>query len=251
MTTQELITETALEKGPSLQLKGSLLTLTLLELRHYDFDQFNHELAQLVKQAPNFFSQTPVVLSLEKLINAEESIDFIEIVQICQEYGLHPVAIKGGGEQQQTSAILAGLPRIPASTKKNTTHWNEPSTELSADLSSEVIEQTQTHTKIIRHAVRSGQQIYAQNSDLIILGPVSAGAEILADGNIHVYGPLRGRALAGVKGDEQTFIFCQRLEAELLSIAGNYKVNEDLRKHHWGEAINASLNGNQLKISKL
>jgi septum site-determining protein MinC len=99
--------------------------------------------------------------------------------------------------------------------------------------------------------VRSGQQIYAAGGDLVIIAPVSAGAEILADGNIHVYGPLRGRALAGVKGDTSARIFCQSLEAELVSIAGNYKVNEDLQKEHWKGNIQARLEGDQLVISPL
>ncbi len=242
MPMQELAKESSPENnGPCLQLKGSLLTLTVLELRHYEFEQFNKELAQLVKQAPNFFSQTPVVLSLEKFISTEIPMDFIEVVQICQEYGLHPVAIKGGNEEQQMAAIMAGLPRMPSSGKNKSAEDSIPI----------IAPENYIHSKIIRHPIRSGQQIYAAQSDLIVLGPVSAGAEILADGNIHVYGPLRGRALAGVKGDTQSFIFCHKLEAELLSIAGHYKVSEDLRDQHWGEAISASLNGNQLSITKI
>jgi len=105
--------------------------------------------------------------------------------------------------------------------------------------------------KLITTPIRSGQQVYAPGGDLVVLAPVSAGAEILADGNIHVYGPLRGRALAGVKGDTEARIFCQSLEAELISIAGNYKVNEDLQKEHWKEGIQARLEGDQLVITPL
>lgn len=100
--------------------------------------------------------------------------------------------------------------------------------------------------------IRGGQQIYAQGGDLIVLAPVSPGAELLADGNIHVYGPLRGRALAGIKGDTSARIFCQQLAAEMVSIAGQYKVAEDLRRDPlWAEAVRISLSGDVLNITRL
>ena len=104
---------------------------------------------------------------------------------------------------------------------------------------------------LVTTPVRSGQQLYAPGGDLIVLAPVSAGAEILADGNIHVYAPLRGRALAGVKGDTEARVFCQSLEAELISIAGSYKVNEDLRGELWKKPIKAHLSNDQLIIDPL
>ena len=107
-------------------------------------------------------------------------------------------------------------------------------------------------SKVITTPIRGGQQVYAQGGDLIVLAPVSAGAELLADGNIHVYGPMRGRALAGIKGDRTARIFCQQLGAELLSIAGQYKVAEDLRRDPlWGEAVHVSLSGDVLNITRL
>ena len=104
---------------------------------------------------------------------------------------------------------------------------------------------------MITQPVRSGQQVYAPGGDLIVLAPVSAGSELLADGHIHVYGPLRGRALAGVRGDTNARIFCQSLEAELVSVAGQYKVAEDLRRQQWKEAVQISLEGDSLKIEAL
>ncbi|WP_259753596.1 septum site-determining protein MinC [Pseudomonas sp. GCEP-101] len=107
-------------------------------------------------------------------------------------------------------------------------------------------------TKLVTSPVRGGVQIYAAGGDLIVLAPVSPGAELLADGNIHVYGPMRGRALAGVKGDTSARIFCQQLAAELVSIAGNYKVAEDLRRSpQWGQAVHVSLSGDVLNITRL
>jgi len=107
-------------------------------------------------------------------------------------------------------------------------------------------------TRIVTTPVRGGQQVYAAGGDLVVLAPVSAGAELLADGNIHVYAPLRGRALAGIKGNTQARIFCQQMGAELLSVAGQYKVAEDLRRDPlWGEAVQVALSGDVLNITRL
>jgi septum site-determining protein MinC len=99
--------------------------------------------------------------------------------------------------------------------------------------------------------VRSGQQVYAPEGDLIILAPVQAGAEVLATGNIHVYGPLRGRALAGVHGQGQARVFCQSLEAELVSIAGQYKISEDLQKLGWKKPVQIQLRDDLLVATPL
>jgi septum site-determining protein MinC len=98
--------------------------------------------------------------------------------------------------------------------------------------------------------VRSGTQIYARGCDLIVAAPVSAGAEIVADGNIHVYGPLRGRAIAGASGDVEARIFCSRLEAELVSIAGHYLVNEQIPADQRGQAVQIALVDDQLTIAR-
>lgn len=117
--------------------------------------------------------------------------------------------------------------------------------------SSNIHEISQPNCKVITTPVRSGQQVYARGGDLIILAPVSHGAEILADGNIHVYGPLRGRALAGVMNNIKANIFCQSLEAELVSIAGTYQINESLTDKYWKQSVHISLNKNNLKIEKM
>ncbi|MBV1882323.1 MAG: septum site-determining protein MinC [Pseudomonadales bacterium] len=244
--------------GPTFNLKGSQLTLMVLELHEFHFDRFNQQMTQATQRAPNFFQQTPVVLSLEKLSNPNENIDFIDLSQLCQEYGLYPVAIKGGSEEHQLAAIVAGLPRIPASkNRESLTPQKQDSSQNkeTKSLSTKAPVDTATLSAIsqtVTRPVRSGQQIYAQGGDLIVLAPVSAGAEVLADGNIHVYGPLRGRALAGVKGNSNARIFCHSLEAELISIAGHYKVSEDLRSQPlWKQPMQARLDSKHLIIEKI
>ncbi|AGI25355.1 septum site-determining protein MinC [Pseudomonas sp. MT3] len=128
----------------------------------------------------------------------------------------------------------------------------EPITDATPEKPAEPPAPVVRPTKLVTSPVRGGVQIYAAGGDLIVLAPVSPGAELLADGNIHVYGPMRGRALAGVKGDTSARIFCQQLAAELVSIAGNYKVAEDLRRSpQWGQAVHVSLSGDVLNITRL
>lgn len=275
---------------PGFQFKGGLVPLTQLELFEYDYKAFNQRLSKMVKQAPSFFRDMPVILNLERLQAEHDTVDFIELTEVCQAYGVYPIAIRGGTEDQLTAAFVAGLPQIPANPTHKAFHQRlmenqsiakiDPPTKSASTTDTanpqakpSKTEQVQTKTaatsentqaappvpetpkheptKIVRHTIRSGQQIYAPRGDLIVIGSVSAGAEILADGNIHVYGTLRGRALAGVKGDTQASIFCQKLEAELLSIAGHYKMDEDLQRAHWQKSIQAKLDGKRLKIEAL
>lgn len=239
-------TDTAIETEACFKLKGSRVTMTILELYHYDYQSFNDTLTATISTAPDFFQQTPVILSLERCPD-ECEIDFIELSELCREYGMVPVAIRGGSEDQTLSANVAGLPTLPPASASNKSHDLVSETKITI----QEVEVPISANKLIKTPVRSGQQIYAPGGDLIVMAPVSAGAEILADGNIHVYAPLRGRALAGVNGDTDARIFCQSLEAELISIAGNYKVNEDLQGNLWKKSIKACLENDQLIIDPL
>lgn len=109
----------------------------------------------------------------------------------------------------------------------------------------------QRQSKVITRPVRSGQQIYAEGADLIVLAQVSEGAEVLADGHIHIYGTLRGRALAGVKGDETARIFCQQMEAELVSVAGNFVLQDSLPKELLKKPAQVSLSGEKVIVEAL
>jgi len=233
-------TDSATILEPCFKLKGSRVTITILELYEYDYATFNQQLAETVRNAPDFFQQTPVILSLERCKDTG-AIDFIEIGDLCREYGLVPVAIRGGSDDQLLSANVAGLPHLPINiAKPPKAAENKPEAKPETAI---------TENLLITTPIRSGQQVYAKGGDLIIIAPVSAGAEVLADGNIHIYGPLRGRALAGVSGNKSARIFCQSLEAELISIAGSYQVNEDLQNENWKKNIQAQLVGEQLIVT--
>jgi len=232
---------------PCFDIKGTRFTLIVLELFEYDYDTLNAQLAARVKAAPELFNQTPVILSLEKIRN-NDYIDFIELTELCKAHGVIPIAVRGGSEEHHLSMTVAGLPRLPTITSTSLAEKGKapepaPVAEPEQPLS--------RPTKVITTPIRSGQQIYAAGGDLIVLAPVSVGAEILADGNIHVYSSLRGRALAGVRGNTEARIFCQSLEAELISIAGNYKLHDDLQGPFWKQAAHIELQGEHLILHKL
>lgn len=244
-----MATATASESvsAPCFDIKGTRFTLIVLELFEYDYDRLNTQLAARVKSAPELFNQTPVVLSLEKVRN-NDYIDFIELTELCKAHGVIPVAVRGGSEEHQLGMAVAGLPRLPTITSASLAEKDKVAEPAPAVESEQNLARP---TKVITTPVRSGQQIYAAGGDLIVLAPVSVGAEILADGNIHVYSSLRGRALAGVRGNTEARIFCQSLEAELISIAGNYKLHDDLQGPFWKQATHVELQNEHLILHKL
>lgn len=229
------------------QLKGSLLTLTVLQILKLDLSTIQAQLGSLVKQTPDLFQRMPIVIDFEKLPPESDSkLSLAELRKFLEEHGLIPIGIRGGGVELSAAAATIGLPVLPQAKTERV----EPDKKNMNDVASnaEPIAVNKPASKLITQPVRSGQQIYAKGGDLVILNSVSPGAEILADGNIHVYGALRGRALAGVNGDKEARIFCQKLDAELVSIAGHYWVNEDLLSPSAVQSIQIYLEDDRLHI---
>lgn len=236
----------------SFVLKGGSFTLTTLQLLTLDYTTLNEQLGEKVSQAPKFFNHTPVVLDIQKVSTIPVEIDFTKILSIVRNHQLIPIGIRGGNIEQHDRALAMGLAVLPERIQKSDMPTQQPQPEMKAAPAAEVeVNESGTPTKLITQPVRSGQQIYARGGDLIITASVSAGAEIIADGHIHVYGALRGRALAGVNGFEQARIFCSCLEAELVSVAGQYCVSDDLRQSSWGLSVNIALQGDHLQITPL
>ncbi|SDS69002.1 septum site-determining protein MinC [Halopseudomonas xinjiangensis] len=241
-----------LDNEPVFHLKGGMLTMTLIELVRQEPERFARQLAEKVEQAPNFFQDTPVVISLDKLGGQLDATTLAHLLRICRESGLQPVALRGA-EHFRPLAQESGLVLMPPGRGREKTVEIEPAPQPAAPKREAEPQPVAENLpgRLITQPVRSGQQVYARGGDLVVLAPVSAGSELLADGNIHVYGPLRGRALAGVRGNSEARIFCQSLEAELVSIAGQYKVAEDLRRQQWKTAVQISLDRETLKIVPL
>lgn len=191
------------------ELKGSLFTLTVLHLWQSDLLSIERHLRSKIDQAPVFFQHVPVVIDLAEL---DGTLDFPRLTELLRRHQLIPVGVRHAAVELQAAALQAGLPLLPE--QRTVSRSSEPETPQP------------TRNRLHQQPVRSGQQLYAPDGDLIVIGTVSVGAEVLADGNIHIYGPLRGRALAGVRGDTRARIFCTSLEAELVSIAGNYRILE-------------------------
>ena len=234
------------DQSPAFQLKGSMLAITVLELASNDIERLDEQLAAKVEQAPDFFNNTPLVLALDKLPESAREIDIAALVSLCRKHRLRTLALRASETAHIEAAAVLDLPVLPPSGAR------ERQVDLASKAPAKPAEPVYRPTRVVTTPIRGGQQIYAQGGDLIVLAPVSPGAELLADGNIHVYGPLRGRALAGIKGDTSARIFCQQLAAEMVSIAGQYKVAEDLRRDPlWAEAVRISLSGDVLNITRL
>ena len=217
-------------KPLALEFKSSTFSVPVLVLSSDDLVVIEQQLQEKISLAPEFFRNSPLVLDLQEINKQGYDIDIVRLTDIIRKSGLFPIGIRGGNVQQNKQALQLLIPVYSihsggesAKTRKQKTITPilEPKTNTDSD--SDIT----TTTTLMTQPIRSGQRIYTAG-DLVILAQVSAGAEIMAEGNIHVYNTLRGRALAGVRGNTEARIFCFDLQAELISIAGNYKVSEDL-----------------------
>jgi septum site-determining protein MinC len=247
-----------------LEFKSSTFFAPILILFNNDIAAIELSLQEKIRLAPDFFKNSPLMIDVSELNKHNHEIDIVGIAQVLRKIGLFPVGLRGGNEQQNNQARSLFIPidtvrandspmsfgktqeeeaaKQPAQPKQETTE--APIAPVASSSSSSVA------TTLITHPVRSGQRVYAAG-DLIILSQVSAGAEIMAEGNIHVYNTLRGRALAGVQGKTDARIFCFDLQAELISIAGDYKTSEDLNKQIRKKPVQIYLQNHALIIQEI
>jgi septum site-determining protein MinC len=224
----------------AIELKGGLQPMTELRVYEYDMVAIRSQMTAKLAQAPGFFTGSPLLIDLESV--ADQAIDLFVLVSWLRSEGVVPVAvrgIKGELESQARDLNLAVLrtrrgAERPANTEVVPT---EPPPS--------------SPSRLVLQPVRSGQRIYARGGDLIVMAAVSTGAEVIADGHVHIYGPLRGRALAGAQGDVKARIMCQSLESELVAIAGCYKTAEDLGDGWKGRPAQIYLDGDSLVIQPL
>ncbi len=229
-----------------LELKVDNFSLLTLQLFDPDMDAVAAQLANKVNQAPDFFQNAPVVIDLNRLASSQARVDFPLLVGIMRGYRMVPVGVRGGNAAQHEMAEMMDLAILSNSRRQIPAPEEDAHTVSSTDSA-----MPRTSNRLIARPVRSGQRFYAQGGDLIVAGSVNSGAEVLADGNIHVYGFLRGRAHAGVKGDVKARIFCQSLQPELVSIAGRYRVNVSLDPDLNGKPVTVYLKENSLFIHKI
>lgn len=221
------------------EIKSANLPLVALLLKSTDFAQLQRELTLRFGDIPDFFDQDALVIDLTPLQadSADEVIDFAALISLLRAYQLAPLAIKGGSAAQMAAAQAAGLLAAPDVHLAGGKNKGDKTTGKTGALTEATVAPTaatprpaapgQLSALIIDKPLRSGQQVYARGRDLVVLAMVNAGAEVIADGHIHVYAPLRGKAMAGARGNTDARIFALALEAELLSIAGVYRTSEN------------------------
>ncbi|WP_034915268.1 MULTISPECIES: septum site-determining protein MinC [Erwinia] len=223
-----------------IELKGSSFTLSVVHLHHADPDVVHQALQDKINQAPAFLKNAPVVLNIASLTR---DVDWPRMQHAIDSTGLHIVGVSGCKDDVlKRTVIRAGLPVLSSGRDQKSSVEPAPAQPVATPAAK---------TRVIDTPVRSGQQIYAKNSDLIVTNSVSAGAELIADGNIHIYGMMRGRALAGASGDADCQIFCTSLSAELVSIAGQYWIMDQIPAEFFAKASRLYLKDGALTIQTL
>lgn len=231
-------------------IKAGQYTLPCLLIREDDADALDAYLSRQVARLPSFFDQAPVVIDLSQFPAGQPLQSFPVIVGMIRGYGLIPVGVRGASEELRAQAQLlelAIMPNLRQRRREPAGDGAEPGPVTAGDTAGK----KPANTLVVDQAVRSGQRIYAQGGDLVLLGGVSSGAEVMADGNIHAYGPVRGRMLAGVSDNPAARIFCRQFGAELVAIAGRYRVSEDLPQNFMGHAVQIRLEQDSLRFDSL
>lgn len=230
-----------------IEFKGSSFTLSVVHLHHHDPAVIRKALQDKIDQAPDFLKNAPVVLNVAAL---SADINWKQLQQAIIATGLRIVGVSGCKDDALKRMISrAGLPVLAEGKEAKTrSDVAAPAPEPQPVAAEPAMA---AKTRIVNTPVRSGQQIYARDADLIITSSVSAGAELVADGNIHIYGMMRGRALAGASGDRNCQIFCTNLAAELVSIAGEYWIMDQIPEAYFGKAARLCLQDGALTIQTL
>ena len=252
------------------ELKFGQVGIANLRVRTLDVAQLASEMRDRVQRAPNMFARAAVVLDFGGLSKVPTLEEARALVDGLRDAGVLPVALAYGTKEIEALSQQLGLPLL-AKFRAQYERTDEASVGAASDASSsppparrdiatEAAPTKAAPAKTISPTspglmqttpVRSGQQVYAENRDLTVLSAVGAGAEAIADGSIHIYGALRGRALAGAQGNEEARIFCREFHAELVAVAGHYKVLEDIPAELLGKPVQVWLEKGQLKLAAL
>jgi septum site-determining protein MinC len=231
-------------------VQGALFTVMVVRAGMLRDAAFAYELGQQVERSPRFFQQAPVVLDLKGAEGFTAAAEFDEARQLLREHTLTLVGVQNAEPAQLEAAAAANLASFAPSATQPTRRAASRAAAAAPVAAPAAAPSSRATARLVTTPVRSGTQVYARGTDLVVIAAVSPGAELVADGNIHVYGPLRGRALAGASGDTGARIFCSRLEAELVSIAGRYLVNEQLPAEQQGLAVQIALVDDRLTVTR-
>jgi septum site-determining protein MinC len=229
-------------------VQGALFTVMVIRVGDIADPDFERAMGEQVARSPQFFANAPVVLDLKGNLGFHRSADFVDLRKMLRRFALMTVGVQNADSDQQRAAFEAGLGAFAGTPSNRRSVQAEAPAPEPVAAAPRPADSTAAKSMMVNEPVRSGTQLYARGGDLIILRSVSAGAEIIADGNIHVYGTLRGRAIAGAMGDGAARIFVDRLEAELVSIAGRYLVRENIPLEHVGQRVQILLQEQRVVI---
>jgi len=211
------------------EIKSANLPLVALLLKSADLTLFRQELQQRYGDMPAFFDNDPLLIDLSLLPENVATVDFAALVNTLRPHSLLPIAVRGGRAELIGQAQAAGLVLATDAIIQRTAAAATPSpaSTAAAPAAKAAAPVAPTSAMVIDKPLRSGQQVYARGRDLIVMAMVNPGAEVIADGHIHVYAPLRGKAMAGARGNVEARIMALSMEAQLLSIAGVYRTSEN------------------------
>lgn len=246
------------------ELKIGQVGIANLRVRTLDIVRLADEMRSRVARAPKLFARAAVILDFGGLAASPDAATARALVEALREAGVLPVALAWGSSENEALAVQIGLPVLarfraqyePVAGQAETgapaaPTAPSPAAAPRAPAATPTAAEPAAPGLVQTAPVRSGQQLYAENRDLTVMSQVGAGAEVIADGSIHIYGPLRGRALAGAQGNATARIFCRAFHAELVAVAGHYKVLEDIPKELHGKAVQVWLDNDELKIAAL
>ena len=238
------------------ELKIGQVGIANLRIRTLDVPRLVQEMHERVTRAPKLFARAAVVLDFGGLSRTPDLPTAQALMDGLRKAGVLPVALAYGTSEVEQLSQQLGLPLLAKFRaqyeRDDLAPAPAPAAPAPAPAPAPVAVAAPAEPGRIHHTnVRSGQQVYASNSDLTLLSSVGPGAEVIADGSIHIYGTLRGRALAGAQGNENARIFCSEFHAELVAIAGRYKVLEDVPEQLRGKAVQVWLEQEQIMIAAL
>jgi septum site-determining protein MinC len=254
----------AVNYEPAGELKIGQVGVANLRVRTLDVAQLAAEMRDRVSRAPNLFARAAVIVDFGGLAATPDAATARALLDALKDAGVLPIALAYGSADNEKLAVELGLPLLAKFRAQYETV--DPAPPAAAAPAAKAAPEAFAPEPAAARAkaptagepgmiqgtpVRSGQQVYADNRDLTVLATVGAGAEVIADGSVHIYGALRGRALAGAQGNEKARIFCREFHAELVAVAGHYKVLEDIPKDLHGKAVQVWLEQDELKIAAL
>lgn len=254
-----------------MELKGEMSMLNVLHLHSTDVSEIIKQLESKRDEVPAFFQNSPVIVDCTNVAEELSNLDLAALKKRIADLSFVPVGIRGMELEQQAVVMKAGWPALRSVTKKKSSQSlaegqvaETQSAEQPVEKSEQAAEQKTSErtvsqtvttngnsTEVFAKPIRSGQQVFVDTGDAVLLTHTSAGSEVMAGGSVHVYGAIRGRVLAGVHGDVSARIFCRSLDAELIAIAGRYQLLDEGHTDLHGKPAMIRLDGEKLIIEAL